>query len=53
MAGGVNGIVIIAGDPDNSLIIIKQTDEQAHFGQLTPDELDLLIQWIEAGASER
>jgi nitrate/TMAO reductase-like tetraheme cytochrome c subunit len=53
MSGGESGAAILPGDPDNSLIIIKQTGEQAHFGQLNPEELELIIQWIEAGAPEQ
>ena len=53
MSGGDSGLAIIAGDADNSLIVIKQTDDLAHFGQFTPEELELLIQWIEDGAPEQ
>jgi nitrate/TMAO reductase-like tetraheme cytochrome c subunit len=52
MEGGDSGLAILPGDPDNSLIILKQTGEQSHFGQLTPEELELLIQWIQTGAPE-
>ena len=48
--GGESGAVIIANDPENSLIIIIQTSEDPHFAQLTSDELDLLERWIAAGA---
>lgn len=50
--GGVSGPAIIPGDPDGSLLIQKQTADQSHFGQFSPQELDLVIQWIEAGAPE-
>ncbi len=50
--GGVSGPAIIPGDPDSSLVVQKMTADQPHFGQLSPEELELLIQWIEAGASE-
>jgi len=50
--GGTNGAVIIPGDPSNSLIIKKQTAEQPHFAQLSADEIQLLTDWINAGAPE-
>jgi hypothetical protein len=50
--GGESGPVIIASDPENSLIVIIQTGEEAHFAQLTSDELDLLEQWIADGVPE-
>ena len=53
MAGSQNGPVIIPGDPDNSPLILKQTGEQAHFGQLSPEELQLVSEWIAAGAPEQ
>jgi hypothetical protein len=31
----------------------KQTGEQPHFGQLTPQELELVREWIEAGVPEK
>jgi mono/diheme cytochrome c family protein len=53
MQGGEDGPVIIPGDPDASLLIQKQTGAQPHFGQLTPDELQLVIEWITTGAPEK
>jgi hypothetical protein len=53
MSGSQNGPVIIPGDPDNSLLIQKQSGEQPHFGQLSPDELQLVTEWIAAGAPEQ
>jgi len=52
MAGGSNGAVVIPGDPESSLLIQKQSGDQAHFGQFTADELALVTEWIKAGASE-
>ena len=52
LAGSQNGPVIIPGDAAGSLLIAKQSGPQPHFGQLTPEELDLVRQWIEAGAPE-
>ena len=52
MEGGTNGPVIIPNDPDGSLLVKKQSGDQPHFGQLNPDELQLVIDWIDAGAPE-
>ncbi|HUE97861.1 MAG TPA: cytochrome b/b6 domain-containing protein [Anaerolineales bacterium] len=52
MAGGASGPVIIPGDSANSLIVTVQ-QEGNHPGQLTPEELAQLIEWIDAGALER
>lgn len=52
LEGGVNGPVIVPGDPDASLLIQKQSASEPHFGQLTPEELGLVREWIEAGAPE-
>jgi len=52
MEGGISGPAIIPGEPDKSLLIQIQTKEQPHFGQFTPDELDLIINWITDGAHE-
>ncbi len=50
MAGSSSGPVIIPGDPDNSPLVQKITGDQPHFGQFSAGELDLLLQWITAGA---
>jgi hypothetical protein len=52
MKGGNSGPVIIPGDAANSLIVQKQ-QAGGHPGQLTPDEIAKLIEWINAGASEK
>jgi nitrate/TMAO reductase-like tetraheme cytochrome c subunit len=52
LAGGQSGLAVIPGDPDNSLLVIKQTAEQPHFSQFTSQELDLIIQWILGAAPE-
>jgi cytochrome b subunit of formate dehydrogenase len=49
MKGGTTGPVIIPGDSANSLLIIKQ-EAGGHPGQLTPEELDIVKAWIDAGA---
>jgi len=53
LAGGSSGPAIIPGDPDGSLIVLRLTGDQPHFAQLTPEELELVIEWIIAGAPER
>ena len=52
LKGGVNGPVIIPGDVEGSLLIQKQSGEMAHFSQLTPEELEMVKTWIEAGAQK-
>lgn len=52
IAGGNEGPAIVPSDSANSLIVVKQTGEQAHFGQFTSDELELVTEWIELGAPE-
>lgn len=50
--GGDSGAVIIPGDAENSLLVsIQQGGE--HFGQFTPEMLDQVIAWINAGAPEK
>ena len=53
MAGGNDGPVIVPGDPSNSLLVQKQSGEQPHFAQLTPEELQRVVDWINAGAPEQ
>jgi hypothetical protein len=52
VAGGANGPVIVPGDSRASLLVQKQSGAQAHFGQLTPEELAAVREWIDAGAPE-
>lgn len=49
MEGGASGPVIVPGDAANSLLVQKQ-QEGGHPGQLTPEEIAQLIEWINAGA---
>ena len=53
MAGGKSGPAIDPGDPENSLLVQKQAGERAHFGQLSPEELQTVVDWILAGAPEQ
>jgi cytochrome b subunit of formate dehydrogenase len=50
--GGTSGPAIVPGDAANSLIVKKQ-QAGGHPGQLTPDEIAQLIEWINAGAPEK
>jgi cytochrome b subunit of formate dehydrogenase/mono/diheme cytochrome c family protein len=52
MQGGVSGPVIVPGDGENSLLVTKQ-QAGGHPGQLTPEEIAQVIEWINAGALEK
>jgi cytochrome b subunit of formate dehydrogenase len=52
LAGGNNGAVIIPGDSAGSPLIAIQT-AGGHAGQLSPEELAAIKEWIDAGASEK
>jgi cytochrome b subunit of formate dehydrogenase len=52
LKGGNSGPAIIPGDPDNSILVQKQSLGN-HPGQLTIDELNQVITWIQAGAPEK
>ena len=52
LKGSTNGPVIVAKDSANSKLIQKQA-AGGHPGQLTPEELDMVKQWIDAGAPEK
>ncbi len=51
LAGGVSGPGIVPGDPDASMIYQRQSSG-GHYGQLLPEELEALREWILAGAPE-
>ena len=51
MTGSASGPVVVPGDPEGSLIVQVQQGE--HYVQLTEEELNLLVEWIADGASER
>jgi hypothetical protein len=53
MSGSENGPVIVPGDPAASLLVQKQSADQPHFGQLTAEELQIVTEWIAAGALEK
>lgn len=52
MKGGTSGAIILPGDSTNSLIFIIQQPGD-HYGQLTPEELAQVVEWINAGALEK
>jgi hypothetical protein len=52
MKGGDNGVIVIPGDAANSLLVLIQSGEQPHFAQFSPQELELIIAWINKGAKE-
>jgi nitrate/TMAO reductase-like tetraheme cytochrome c subunit len=52
MKGSANGPVIIPGDSANSVLFQIQS-AGGHFANLTPEELEIIKQWIDAGAPEK
>ena len=48
IAGSDNGEVILPGEGKNSLLVEVQSG--LHFATMTSQQLDLLIEWIDAGA---
>ena len=52
MAGGISGPAIVPGEPNTSLLITRQASGN-HPGQFGPDELQRVVEWIEAGALEK
>jgi cytochrome b subunit of formate dehydrogenase len=52
LAGGNSGPGIVPGKPDDSQVVLIQ-QQGGHPGQLTDEELQQVIEWIEAGAPER
>jgi formate dehydrogenase gamma subunit len=51
LTGGISGPVIVPGDGENSLLVTRQ-QAGGHPGQLTPEEIAQVIEWIDAGAPE-
>jgi hypothetical protein len=49
--GSQSGPVVVPGEPANSLLVTIQ-EVGGHPGQLTPEELEVMRAWIEAGAIE-
>jgi len=52
MQGGASGPVIVPGDGDNSLLVTRQQAGE-HPGQLTPEEIAQVIEWIDEDAPEK
>lgn len=52
MKGSSKGPVIVPGDSANSLLIQVQSTGK-HFANLSAEELDIVKQWIDAGAPEK
>jgi mono/diheme cytochrome c family protein len=52
LKGGASGPAVVPGDAANSVLVQKQ-QAGGHFGQLTPEEIAQVIEWINAGALEK
>jgi nitrate/TMAO reductase-like tetraheme cytochrome c subunit len=52
LTGGISGPSILPGDPENSLLLQKQTGDQPHFSSFSQEEINLVIEWIINGAPE-
>jgi hypothetical protein len=52
LEGGSQGPAVVPGDPQASVLVQVQ-QAGGHPGQLSQDELNAVIQWIQAGAPER
>ena len=52
MKGGANGPVVVAGDASGSILFQIQNAGK-HFAKLTAEELEVIKQWIDAGAPEQ
>ena len=53
-----NGTTAVTESPALSLSVAEdqvkvQSGTTSHFGQLTPEELELVISWLKAGAPEK
>ena len=51
LKGSQNGAVILAGNSAGSKLVLVQSGD--HFALFTPEELAVIIQWIDAGAPEK
>src|SRR6266851_7445100 len=55
LKGGRSGPAVVPGDPEKSLLVqaVRQTSEKLKMpkgGHLRPDEIDVLTEWVKAGA---
>ena len=53
MKGGTTGPIFVAGDATNSLLITKFESGKHPYAQLTPEELTLISDWINASMPEK
>jgi hypothetical protein len=51
MNGSANGPIVVPGDASSSILYEVQSAGK-HFSNLTAEELELVKQWIDAGAPE-
>ena len=51
LKGGQSGAAIMPSDPVKSVLVQVQ-QKGGHAGQFTPEEIDRIVKWIEAGAPE-
>ena len=51
LKGGKSGAAVVPNEPDNSTLVTVQ-QKGGHPGQFTPEEIDRIVKWIEAGAPE-
>lgn len=52
LAGGNTGPAVVPSQPGSSLLVNVQSGGTPHFGQLTEQELALVVAWIEQGAPQ-
>jgi len=52
LSGGVSGPAVVSGNPDESLLVKRQL-EGNHPGQLSEDEVNTIIEWIQSGVLEK
>jgi len=52
MKGGDDGVIVIPGNANGSPLVLVQSGPLPHFAQFSPQELELIISWINKGAKE-
>lgn len=52
LAGGDSGSGIVAGDAEASILVQIQSSAEGHYALLKPEQLQTVIDWINAGAPE-
>jgi len=50
MKGGTDGVVVTNSSATSKLILVQS---KKHFANLSPENLDLVIEWIDSGALEK